>query len=154
MFELFEQTDRAGRLSGKMKITRGCFFLFSVFTETDASLVSVRLPPSCRAGVFFFLSILYLSFAPPTSGDGGGAASRLRAAALLVELDLMLEAVVQFEVVVLQCGGGARRQPTVGARAVEQQAGAHCTQQDAQRAHDDDGDQDGVQGVQPRVVLV
>lgn len=33
--------------------------------------------------------------------------SRLGAAALLVQFDLVLEAVVQFEVVVLQGGGGA-----------------------------------------------
>lgn len=66
----------------------------------------------------------------------------------------MLDAVVQLKVVVLQRGGGARRQPAVGARAVKQQAGADSTQQDAQGAHDDDGEQDGVQGVQPGVVLV
>lgn len=80
--------------------------------------------------------------------------SRLGAAALLVELDLVLEAVVQFEVVVLQRGGGARRQAAVGAGAVQEEAGAHRPEQDAQGAHDDDGDQDGVQGVQPRVVLL
>lgn len=83
-----------------------------------------------------------------------GHPSRLRAAALLVKFDLVLEAVVQFEVVVLQRRGGARRQPAVGAGAVEQEAGAHCPQQDAQGAHDDDGDQDGVQGVEPGVVLL
>lgn len=80
--------------------------------------------------------------------------SRLGAAALLVQFDLVLEAVVQFEVVVLQGGGGARRQAAVGAGAVEEEAGAHRPQQDAQGAHDDDGDQDGVQGVEPGVVLL
>lgn len=57
---------------------------------------------------FFSAKWLYLSrllffffFAFPLS-------SRLGAAALLVQFDLVLEAVVQFEVVVLQGGGGAR----------------------------------------------
>ena len=80
--------------------------------------------------------------------------SGLGAAPLLVDLDLVLEAVVQLKVVVLQRGGAARRQAAVGARAVEQQAGTHGAQQHAQRAHHDDGDQDGVQRVQPRVVLL
>lgn len=79
--------------------------------------------------------------------------SCLGAAALLVQLDLVLEAVVQFKVVVLQGGGGAGRQAAVGAGAVEEEAGAHRPEHDAQGAHDDDGDQDGVQGVQPGVVL-
>lgn len=83
-----------------------------------------------------------------------GPSSRLGAAALLVQLDLVLEAVVQFEVVVLQGGGGAGRQAAVGAGTVQKEAGAHRPEQDTQRAHDDDGDQDGVQGVQPRVVLL
>lgn len=117
------------------------------------SLVSVRLSLCRRACVFFFLSILHRSCAPPTPEEGGGAASRLRAAALLVELDLVLEAVVQLEVVVLQRGGGARREAAVGAGAVEEQAGANGAQQDAQRAHHDDGEEDGVQRVQPGVVL-
>lgn len=80
--------------------------------------------------------------------------SRLGAAALLVQFDLVLEAVVQFEVVVLQGGGGARWQAAVGAGAVQEEAGADRPEKDAQGAHDDDGDQDGVQGVKPRVVLL
>lgn len=69
------------------------------------------------------------------------------AAALLVEFDFVLEAVVQFEVVVLQSGGGSWRESAVGARAVQEEAGAHRPEQDAQGAHDDDRDQDGVQSV-------
>lgn len=65
----------------------------------------------------------------------------------------MLEPVVELEVVVFQGGGGSRGQAAVGARAVEQQPGAHGPQQDAQRGHHDDGHQDGVQGVEPGVVL-
>lgn len=80
--------------------------------------------------------------------------SRLGAAALLVEFDLVLESVVEFEVVVFQRGGGARGQAAVGASAVEEQSGAHGSQQDAQRAHDDDSHQDGVQRVQPGVVFL
>lgn len=82
------------------------------------------------------------------------AASGLRAAPLLVDLHLVFDAVVQLEVVVLQRGGGARRQAAVGAGAVQQQAGAHGAQQHAQRAHHDDGEEDGVQRVQPGVVLL
>lgn len=66
----------------------------------------------------------------------------------------MLDAVVQLKVVVLQRGGRARREPAVGAGAVEEQPGADRAQQDAQGAHHDDGEQDGVQSVQPGVVLV
>ncbi|MEQ2175219.1 hypothetical protein GOODEAATRI_015834 [Goodea atripinnis] len=73
--------------------------------------------------------------------------SCLGAAALLVEFDFVLEAIVQFEVVVLQSGGGSRRESAVGARAVQEEAGAHCPEQDAQGAHNDDRDQNGVQGV-------
>lgn len=80
--------------------------------------------------------------------------SRLSAAALLVEFDFVLETIVQFKVVVLKGGGGARRQAAVRARAVQEESGAHRSHQHAQRAHDDDGDQDGVKGVQPRVVLL
>lgn len=72
----------------------------------------------------------------------------------MVELDFVFEPVVKFEVVVFQGGGRSRGEPAVRARAVEQQPGAHGPQQDAQRGHDDDGHQDGVQGVQPRVVLL
>lgn len=80
--------------------------------------------------------------------------SCLGAASLLVQFDFVLEAVVQFEVVVLQSGGGARRQAAVRAGAVQEEAGADRTEQDAQRAHDNDRDQNGVQGVQPGVVLL
>lgn len=45
--------------------------------------------------------------------------SGLGASALLVDLHLVLDAVVQLEVVVLQRGGAAGRQAIVGARAVE-----------------------------------
>lgn len=79
--------------------------------------------------------------------------SRLRAAALLVQFHLVLEAVVQFKVVVLQGGGRTRRQAAVGAGAVEEEAGAHRSEQDPQGAHHDDRDQDGVQGVQPGLLL-
>lgn len=82
------------------------------------------------------------------------SSSRLGAAALLVQFDFVLEAVVELEVVVLQGGGGPRGQAAVGAGAVQEEAGAHRPEQDAQRAHDDDGDEDGVQRVQPRVVLL
>lgn len=94
------------------------------------------------------LSVSFLGFDPAI------ASSRLRAATLLVQFDLVLEAVIQLEVVVLQGGGGARRQPAVGAGAVQEEAGAHRAEQDAKGAHDDDGDQDRVQGVQPGVVLL
>lgn len=87
----------------------------------------------------------YLSICVPSPDP----ASRLGAAALLVQLDLVLESVVQFEVVILQRGGGAGREAAVGAGAVQEEAGANRAQQDAQGAHDDDGDQDGVQGVKP-----
>ena len=96
---------------------------------------------------------------PPWGGGWGGllyppARSRLRATPLLVDLHLVLDAVVQLKVVVLQGGGGAGGQAAVGAGAVEQHAGAHGAQHHAQGAHHDDGEQDGVQGVQPGVVLV
>lgn len=76
------------------------------------------------------------------------------AAPLLVYLHLVLDAVVQLKVVVLQRRGRARREPAVGAGAVEEQSGADRPQQDAQGAHHDDGEEDGVQSVQPGVVLV
>ena len=66
----------------------------------------------------------------------------------------MLDPVVQLEVVVLQRCGGARGQPAVGARAVEEQSRTHRTQKHSQGAHHDDGEQDGVQCVQPGVVLL
>lgn len=43
----------------------------------------------------------------------------------------MLDPVVQLKVVVLQCRGGARGEPAVGARAVEEESRAHRSQQDA-----------------------
>ena len=74
-------------------------------------------------------SSLSLSSSSSTSSSSSSSSpsfsSGLGAAPLLVDLDLMLEAVVQLKVVVLQRGGAARRQAAVGARAVEQQAGAH-----------------------------
>lgn len=88
-----------------------------------------------------------------TSLSSSSHHSGLRAAPLLVDLHLVLDAVVQLKVVVLQRGGGARREAAVGAGAVEEQAGANGAQQDAQRAHHDDGEEDGVQRVQPGVVL-
>lgn len=66
----------------------------------------------------------------------------------------MLDPVVQLEVVVLQRRRGARGEPAVRARAVEEQSGANRTQKDAEGAHHDDGEKDGVQGVQPGIVLV
>lgn len=66
----------------------------------------------------------------------------------------MLDAVVQLKVVVLQRRGRARRESAVGARAIEEQAGADRPQQDAQGTHHDDGEEDGVQRVEPGVVLV
>lgn len=66
----------------------------------------------------------------------------------------MLDPVVQLEVVVLQRRGGARGEPAVGARAVEEQSRANGAQQHAEGAHHDDGEEDGVQRVQPGVVLV
>ena len=66
----------------------------------------------------------------------------------------MLNPVVQLKVVVLQRRGGAWREPAVGARAVEEQPRADGAQQDAKGAHHDDGEEDGVQRVQPGVVLV
>lgn len=57
--------------------------------------------------------------------------SCFRAAALLVELDLVLEPVVQFEVVVLQGRRGSRGEPAVRACAIEEQPGTHGSQQNA-----------------------
>ncbi len=48
-----------------------------------------------------------LALAPSPFAHPPLTSSRLGAAALLVQFDLVLEAVVQFEVVVLQGGGGA-----------------------------------------------
>lgn len=59
----------------------------------------------------------------------------------------MLDAVVQFEVVVLQRGGAPRGQPGVRARAVEEQTRAYGPKEDTQGAHCYDGHQDGIQGV-------
>lgn len=58
--------------------------------------------------------------------------SRLGAALLVVHLDLVLEAVVELEVVVLERGAAAGAQARVGAGAVEQQPGACGPQEDAQ----------------------
>lgn len=75
--------------------------------------------------------------------------SCLRAALLVIDLDLVLQAVVELKVVVLQCGAASRTQARVGAGAVEEEARTGGPQQDTQRAHGNDGDQDGVQCVQP-----
>lgn len=80
--------------------------------------------------------------------------SSLRAAALLVELHFVLDPIVQLKVVVLQGGGRAWRQAAVWAGAVKEEAGTHGTQKNTQRAHDNDRQENGVQRVQPRVVLV
>lgn len=66
----------------------------------------------------------------------------------------MLDSIIQLKVVVLQGGGAARGQAVVGARAVKQKSGTHGPQQNAKRTHDDDGDQDGIQRVQPGVVFL
>lgn len=71
----------------------------------------------------------------------------------MVHLDLVLEAVVELKVVVLQRGAAARAQAGVRAGAVEEQPCAGGPQQDAQRAHGDDGDEDGIQRVQPALLL-
>lgn len=72
----------------------------------------------------------------------------------MVDLDFVLDAVVQLKVVVLQRGGGAGGEAAVRTGAVQEQACAHRPQQDAQRTHHYDGEEDGVQRVEPGVVLV
>lgn len=72
----------------------------------------------------------------------------------MVHLDLVLEAVVELEVVVLQRGAAAGAQARVGTGAVEQEPRTRGPQQDAQRAHGNDGDEDGIQGVEPALLLV
>lgn len=67
----------------------------------------------------------------------------------MIDFDLVLEAIVELKVVVLQCGAAPRTQTGVGAGAVEEETSTGGPQQDAQRAHGDDSDQDGVQCVQP-----
>lgn len=86
--------------------------------------------------------------------EDSASSSSLGAAALLVQLHLVLQAVVELEVVVLQSCGRARGEAAVGAGAVEEEARADGAEQHAEGAHDDDGDQDGVQGVEPGVVLL
>lgn len=71
----------------------------------------------------------------------------------MVHLDLVLEAIVELKVVVLQCGAASRTQPGVGTGAVEEEPSAGGPQQDAQRAHGYDGDEDGIQCVQPALFL-
>lgn len=80
--------------------------------------------------------------------------SRLRAAPLVVHLDLVLEAIVELEVVVLQRRAAAGAQAGVGTGAVEQEPGAGGPQEHAQRAHGDDGDENGIQGVEPALFFV
>lgn len=72
----------------------------------------------------------------------------------MVYLHFVLNPVVQLKVVVLQRCGGARGKPAVGARAVEEQSGANGAHQHAKRAHHDDGEEDGVQRVEPGVVFL
>lgn len=73
---------------------------------------------------------------------------------MLVDLDLVLDAVVQLKVVVLQRGRAAGREAVVGAGAVKQESGTHRTQQNAKGTHDDDGHQDWIQRVQPGIVFL
>lgn len=82
----------------------------------------------CRGSRDVFFPIILRS-SPPTRSTS--FSSRLRAAPLLVYLYFMLDPIVQLKVVVLQRCGGAGGEPAVGACAVEEQPGAHCTQQDA-----------------------
>lgn len=82
-------------------------------------------------------------------GRSPGHPSGLWAALLVVHLHLVLDAVVQLEVVVLQRGGAPWGQPGVRARAVEKEPGADGPEEDAERAHRYDGHQDGIQGVEP-----
>lgn len=72
----------------------------------------------------------------------------------MVHLDLVLEAVVELEVIVLQRGAAAGAQARVGTGAVEQEPGTCGSQEDAQRAHGDDGDEDGIQRVEPALFFV
>jgi len=62
----------------------------------------------------------------------------------VVHLDLVLEAVVELEVVVLQRGAAAGAQARVGTGAVEQKPRTCGPEEDAQRAHGNDGDENGV----------
>ena len=62
----------------------------------------------------------------------------------MVHLDLVLETVVELEVVVLQRGAAAGAQAGVGTGAVEQQPRTRGPEEDAQRAHGNDGDENGV----------
>lgn len=80
--------------------------------------------------------------------------SGLRAALLVVHLDLVLQAIVELEVVVFQCGAAAGAEAGVGAGAVEQEPRTGGSQEDPQRAHGNDGDENGVQGVQPAFLFV
>lgn len=70
--------------------------------------------------------------------------SCLGAALLVVHLDLVFKAVIELEVVVLQCGAAAGAQARVGTGAVEQEACTGGPQEDTQRAHGNDGDEDGI----------
>lgn len=72
----------------------------------------------------------------------------------MVHLDLVLEAVVELKVVVLQGGAAAGAQPRVGARTVEQKPCTRGPQEDSQGAHGDNGDEDGIQGVEPALFFV
>lgn len=72
----------------------------------------------------------------------------------MVHLDLVLDAVVQLEVVVLQCGGAPRGQPSIRACAVEEQTSADGPEEDTEGAHRYDGHQNGIQGVEPAFFFV
>lgn len=80
--------------------------------------------------------------------------SCLGAALLVVHLDLVFKAVIELEVVVLQRGAAAGAQARVGTGAVEQEACTGGPQEDTQRAHGNDGDEDGIQCVQPALFFV
>lgn len=80
--------------------------------------------------------------------------SCLGAALLVVHLDLVFKAIIELEVVVLQRGAAAGAQARVGTGAVEQEACTGGPQEDTQRAHGNDGDEDGIQRVQPALFFV
>ncbi len=127
----------------------------SLYAPSDPSTIPVRDQPyiSGVRSIHSFGSGRH-RFTSGQSASPDRLPSGLGTAALLVDLHLVLDAVVQLKVVVLQRGGAAGRQAVVGAGAVEQEPGTNRSQQNAQGTHDDDGDQDGIKGVQPVVVLL
>lgn len=50
----------------------------------------------------------------------------------MVDLDLVLEAIIELKVVVLQCGAASRTQTRIGAGAVEEETRTGGPQQDTQ----------------------